>query len=575
MKILVVNSGSTSLKYALFSGSTREQAGKVERLNEKEDGHTHAINELLESLDGSSIDAVAHRVVHGGANNARPALIDDATVEQLEALVPLAPLHNPPNIAGIRAARRALPDIPHVAVFDTSFHHTLPRRAKHYAIDPEAHSAVRRYGFHGPSHACIAQRAAEHLGRDPRELRTVSLHLGGGCSACAIEYGRSVETSMGMTPLEGLVMSTRAGDIDAGVVLRLARELGIEETETLLNRDGGLKGLSGISGDLRDLEMAAAEGHDRARLAINVFAHQARKYVGAYAAAMGGVDVIAFTAGIGENSVSMRRRILQRLEFLGVHLDEDRNRDAAVSQEHPVREISAQGSRVRALVVKTDEEWMLAEATRALLQKSPPNRKPIPIAVSARHIHLTREAMDALFGKGSELEELHPLSQPGQFASKQTLTLVGPKAKIEDVRVLGPLRRACQIEISRTDEFKLGVDAPVRHSGKVKGSAPITLVGPSGTLKLDEGLICAWRHIHMTPADADEYGVKDGDEVQVAITGGERDLVFGDVLVRVKDSYRLEMHIDTDEANAAELGRSAEGALVYTAAPDHEAIIRE
>ena len=574
MKVLVLNSGSTSLKYALFEEESMESTGKFERLNERDGGHVSAIDKLLSSINADEIDAVAHRVVHGGDLYTRPTPISDDTVDALESLVPLAPLHNPPNIVGIRAARKALPDIPHIAVFDTAFHTALPRRAAHYALDPEKVPNVRRYGFHGPSHACIAERVAQYLGAGLRDLRIVSLHLGGGCSACAIEYGRSAETSMGMTPLEGLVMSTRAGDIDAGVVLRLARELGIDETDVLLNRDSGLRGLSGISGDLRDLESAAAEGHDRARLAINVFAHQARKYVGAYAAAMGGLDVVAFTAGIGENSASMRRRIMQRLDFLGIHFDEDKNQDAKVDPQNPVDEISAHGSRVRVLVVKTDEEAMLAKAARELIEAVTPKQKPIPIAISARHVHLTRDAMDTLFGAGSELKELRPLSQPGQFASTQTVSLVGPKATIEGVRILGPLRPACQVEISRTDEFKLGVDAPVRRSGKVKGSAPITLVGPEGTFRLKEGLICAWRHIHMTPQDAKEYGVNDGDEVQVAISGGERDLIFGDVLVRVKDSYRLEMHIDTDEANAAELGRKAEGALVYTEAPERHALIQ-
>lgn len=578
MNILVLNSGSSSLKYALFADDVRLHAGVIERLNEKTDGHAHAVQEALEQLKGTTVDAVAHRVVHGGSSYSQPTLIDDDVADKLEALTPLAPLHNPPNLAGIRAARKALPDARHVAVFDTGFHHTLPRRATHYAIDPVEHPDIRRYGFHGPSHQCIAARVAAFLAEDLRALRIVSLHLGSGCSACAIEYGRSVETSMGMTPLEGLVMGTRAGDIDPGVVLKLARERGIDATDHMLNRSAGLKGLSGIGSDLRDVEKAAAEGNDRARLAINVFAHQARKYVGAYAAAMGGVDVIAFTGGIGENSSAMRRRILQRLDFFGIRFEEERNQHAQVTQDRPVWEISEPGSRVRALVVKTDEEAMLAEQTRVLLDRharGAHKAKPIPIAVSARHIHLNRAAMDTLFGPGAELEELRPLSQPGQFASKQTLTLVGPKAKLEDVRVLGPLREACQVEISRTDEFKLGLDAPVRRSGHIENSAPITLVGPYGSLTLKEGLICAWRHIHMTPDDAKAHGVSDGDEVRVAITGGERDLIFGDVLVRVKESYRLEMHIDTDEANAAEIGRHATGELVYTDAPELRAVIRD
>ena len=221
---------------------------------------------------------------------------------------------------------------------------------------------------------------------------------------------------------------------------------------------------------------------------------------------------------------------------------------------------------VRTLVVKTNEELMTARQTARVAQGQTEVRspQPIPIAISGRHAHLDRASMDALFGPESTLTVYRNLSQPGQFAAHETVTLVGPRGRIEGVRVLGPLRKAPQVEISRTDEFALGVDAPIRASGKTQGSAPITLIGPAGSLHLDEGLICAWRHIHMTPRDAEAYGVENGDQVEVAIEGGDRDLTFGDVLIRVKDSYVLEMHIDTDEANAAELSsRDARGDLLY------------
>jgi acetate kinase len=362
---------------------------------------------------------------------------------------------------------------------------------------------------------------------------------------------------MGMTPLEGLVMGTRPGDLDPGVVLSLLREggLSVDEVDGLLNERSGLLGLAGSSADLRDIEERAAAGDDRARLAIAVFAHRVRKYVGAYAATLGGVDAIVLTGGIGENGVAMRQRILQRLEYLGLLLDEDRNHDARISSERPVAEVSAPHSRVKALVVATDEERRIAEETAGVvsLRTGPRQPGPIPVAVSARHAHLSRKAFEQLFGRGAELTVRNPLTQPGEFAANETVTLIGPRRRIEGVRILGPFRDACQVEVSRTDEFHLGVDAPVRASGHVEGSASITIEGTRGTLHLEDGLICALRHVHMTPEDARAYGVEDGDEVRVHIDGGPRDLTFGDVLVRVSPNYALEMHIDTDEANAAEL----------------------
>ncbi|MEM1206909.1 MAG: acetate/propionate family kinase [Acidobacteriota bacterium] len=570
MKVLVINCGSSSVKYQLIDSDSGESlhTGVVERIGE--DGRTHgtAVTEVLAQVEDLGPEAVGHRVVHGGERFHDATLIDDGVVAAIEDCVPLAPLHNPANLSGIRLAREALPDLPHVAVFDTAFHRRLPRRAKHYALDVDLAKrfGIRRYGFHGPSHAYVSKAAAAYLERDLRELRLITLHLGNGASACAIELGTSVETSMGLTPLEGLVMGTRCGDLDPGAVLQLVREFGVDETDRILNRESGLAGLSGLGNDLRDIEEQAAAGNERARLAITVYAHAVRRYIGAYAAAMGGVDGIVLTGGIGENSAQMRRRILQQLDFLGVRVDEDRNQDVRVDADRPVADISVDRALVRTLVVKTNEELMTARQTARVAQGKTKVRSPgpIPIAISGRHAHLDRASMDVLFGSGSALTVYRNLSQPGQFAAHETVTLVGPRGRIEGVRVLGPLRKSTQVEISRTDEFTLGVDAPIRASGKTRGSAPITLVGPAGTLHLEEGLICAWRHIHMTTRDAEAYGVENGDQVEVAIEGGDRDLTFGDVLVRVKDSYVLEMHIDTDEANAAELSnRGAQGDLLY------------
>ncbi len=574
MNILVINSGSSSVKYQLIDPASNAVllAGKKERL--QQGGHQQAIKQLLEDAKQFDITAVGHRVVHGGDSFHDATLIDDAVLASIEDWVPLAPLHNPHNLAGIRAAMSALPGVPQVAVFDTAFHARMPRRAHTYAIDTEvaAKHRIRRYGFHGTSHQYVANKAAQFLQRPLDELRIISLHLGNGASACAIELGHSTDTSMGMTPLEGLVMGTRAGDVDAGVLLHLLRQEGFdsETLDQLLNKQSGLKGLSGLTNDLREIEKQAGEGSDHARLAINVFVHRVRKYIGAYAAVMGGVDAIVITGGVGENSASMRRRILQRFGFLGVLFDEDRNHDATLSVDTPVARISSDSSRVQVLAVQTNEELMIAKQTADIAGKQVDviRAKSIPIAVSARHLHLDKETFAILFGKEAEPTRYKDLSQPGQYACEEKVSLIGPRNRIDGVRLLGPLRSKNQVEVSRTDEYFLGVDAPVRNSGQVKDSAPIVLEGPKGQVQLTEGLICAHRHIHMHPDDAKAFGVKNKDEVEVAITGGPRDLVFGDVLVRVSPGYRLEMHIDTDEANAAELSRGADGDLVYVGVND-------
>lgn len=564
MNVLVINCGSSSVKFALFdSGEAIIAQGKRERLGadsaQHSETHAEAIAAIFEEVGEHQIDAVGHRVVHGGSDITQSQEVDESVLAAIEKYIPDAPMHNPFSKAAIDAARDVYPSVPHVAVFDTAFHARMPRRAVTYAIDQDVaeRHGIRRFGFHGISHEYAAGIAAEFLERPLDELRLITLHLGNGASACAVEFGRSTETSMGNTPLEGLVMGTRSGDVDAGVLLSLLRsgEFTVDELDDLLNNKSGLLGLSGKGNDLREIQQAAEDGDSRARLAINVFVHRARKYIGAYAAAMGGVDAIVFTGGIGENSASMRRRILQRLEFLGCVLDEDRNFDASISSDKDYALITTGRSRVEAIVVKTNEELMIArEARRVVETEEPRAPKSIPIAVSARHCHLTEETFAQLFGDGATPTKKYDLSQPGQYACEEHVTIVGPRRTIERVRVLGPLRKANQVEISRTDEFFLGIDAPVRLSGNVRGSAPVSLEGPMGSVHLREGLICAHRHIHMHPDDAVAFDVNDGDEVAVAILGGQRDLVLGDVKIRVHENYVLEMHIDTDEANAAELG---------------------
>lgn len=513
---------------------------------------------IAQGYTQSDIVGVGHRVIHGGDRFVAPTVINEDVEESIEATIELAPLHNPDCLAGIIAARKHFQHCPHIAVFDTAFHATLPIAAKLYAL-PETVSAkhnLRRFGFHGISHEYVTDATADCLQTPITELRIISCHLGNGCSIAAVEGGRSVETSMGMTPLEGLVMGKRCGDIDAGVVLKLLHDCNgsVEQLDNLLNRESGLLGMTGTN-DMRIIEQRAQDGDQSCRNAIQLFSHRVRKYLGAYAAVMGGVDAITFTGGIGENSALIRHRVLRGFDFLGAKLDEDRNQDAEVNELSPIVDVSDSRSRVKLLVIATDEEAAIAAAMQEVIQDSKDNhlKRPIPVAVSARHVHLTEETIAKLFGPNYSLTIDHPLSQPGQYAAQETVSLVGPLKQIDDVRIIGPSRSKNQVEISRSDEFALGLDAPIRQSGNTEHTPGIKLLGSVGEVALENGVICAQRHIHMHPDDAKRYDVQDGDFVDVEISGSPRDLTFGDVLIRVSDRYKLEMHIDTDEANAAEL----------------------
>jgi len=588
MTILIINSGSSSIKVALFESASLlrlldlqisgigEEKGEL-RIGEKKNAisiqtHTEALQNILNILDSNSRDfstimAVGQRVVHGGEKLVQPTLIDEAVEATIESMEQLAPLHNPACLAGIRGAREAFPHCPHIAVFDTAFHATLPTRAKLYALSDEITSAhgLRRYGFHGISHEYVSRTAASVLDANPRDIRVISCHLGNGCSITAVENGRSVETSMGMTPQEGLVMGTRSGDVDPGILIQLLRDpaMSADSLDSLLNRHSGLVGMTGTN-NMQTIEQRAAEGDESCRRAIHVFTHRARKYVGAYAAVMGGVDAIVFTGGIGENSAYIRHRIAQRLDYLGARLDEDRNRDATLNDDERIYDISASTSRVKLLVIATDEEAAIAASVKKTITQEVEVTGPasIPVAVSARHVHLTTATIEALFGAGYSLTSKHPLSQPGQYAAAETVNLLGPKNRIDGVRILGPARPGNQIEISRSDEFFLGIDAPVRASGDTKNTPGITLEGTAGSVTLNNGVICALRHIHMHPTDSQRLGVEDGDRVNVTIDSNGRDLSFGDVLIRVHENFRLEMHVDTDEANAAGLEPHDTGTLV-------------
>jgi acetate kinase len=337
--------------------------------------------------------------------------------------------------------------------------------------------------------------------------------------------------------------------------------------EEILNRRSGLKGLSGVSSDLREIEEEANKGNQKALSAINVFGYRIRKYIGAYVAAIGELDALVFAGGIGEGSAWVRGLACQGLSHMGISVDTIRNKTASPGRGE-VAEISDEFSRVKVLVIPTDEERMIArEAIRVLgyedvsrVLKSQKEKK-IPIEVSAHHLHLARKEMDALFGTGSDLTFRSELSQPGQFACEETVNLIGPKGRVERVRILGPFRKESQVEISMTEEFKLGLKAPIRASGDLDGSPSISLEGPKGACCIPQGVICSLRHIHMSPEDALSFGLKDRDIVSIEVRG-ERTLVFGDVLVRVHPDFRLSMHIDTDEANAASIRTGMEGTLI-------------
>ncbi len=589
-KILALNVGLSQIRFGIYD--TCDEAAEVRGIVDTEDvavtritvrqgGRSKtverpafsltelfvAIEDAAQLLGGAAafhaaeVVAVGHRVVHGGAKFSSSVVITPAVMADIEALSVFAPLHNPVNLQGIREALKRYPSVPHVAVFDTAFHQTLPPYAYLYGLPYELYKqeGIRRYGFHGTSHRYVSLKAAEVSKRPLGELEIISCHLGIGASMCAIDHGRSVDTTMGMTPTDGLMMATRAGSIDPAVMVHLMQHYRMQpdELSKLINTESGLKGISGISSDIREIEAAANEGHHRALLAHKAFCYQIRKTIGAYVAAMGGVDVLAFTGGIGENSSSVRSLACQSLGYMGIKLDEEKNRNLGSVNSHVI--ISADDSPVTILVVSNDDDRLVAwEALRAIernqivLAMKDEGEAPIPIEISAHHVHLSQADVEKLFGAGHQLTPEHELSQPGQFACEEKVHLVGPKGRIANVRVLGPTRKETQVEIAMTEQFKVGIQPPIRESGDLANTPGITLEGPAGSSSIERGVICAQRHIHMSPEDAMRFRVRDKYVVRVRVAG-ERELIYGDVVVRVNPSYRLAMHIDTDEGNAANL----------------------
>jgi acetate kinase len=435
----------------------------------------------------------------------------------------------------------------------------MPAHAYRYGVPESLYLAhgIRRYGFHGPSHQYMVACAAEQLRTAPDRLRLITCHLGGGASVAAIENGVSIDTSMGMTPLEGLLMVSRAGDLDPSIPLLLARRgLGIDEIEDLLNRRSGLAGMTGLGNDFPTIEAAARAGDPQARLAIEMFVHRLRKYIGAYAAELGGADAIVFTGGIGEHAASVRARVCTSLGFLGVELDAAKNLAVQIEDGGCV-DISQPHARTRVLVVHTEEERMIArEVMRCIAGPTAAVRgahaKPIPVGVSVRHVHLSRRDCDALFGPGAELTRRRAVSQPGQYVTRETVDVIGPRGELHGVAIILPLRAESQVELARTDAIRIGVDPPLRQSGDLANTPGVRLRGPRGELALDHGTIIAQRHVHMSPDDARRFGVADQQSIQVE-TAGARATTLGDVVVRVSPSFALDLHLDTDEANAAGL----------------------
>ncbi len=369
MRVLVINAGSSSVKVGVFADGeqlfkqTLDGSDDIERLLAE-------VPALLKKNGYDRFDAIGHRIAHGGQMFKDSCVIDEKVIRAIEACVPLAPLHNPPNLAGIRMAQKEWPGISQSAVFDTAFHQTMPDHAVIYAVPKEwRDKGVRHYGFHGTSHKYIMLRVAEELKTSPQKLRIISCHLGNGASVCAIERGRSVDTSMGMSALGGPVMGTRSGDVDPGLCAFLHRTMGLmpEEVENRLYHDSGLKALAGTN-DMRNIEAKAVQGDKNAELALDIYAYRVRHYIGAYAAVMNGVDVLGFTGGIGENSVTVRERICRGLEFMGLNFDEQKN--AAVKLKgYEAPQIQKDNSLVRVIVTQTREQWMIAQDVENILRK--------------------------------------------------------------------------------------------------------------------------------------------------------------------------------------------------------------
>jgi acetate kinase len=477
-------------------------------------------------------------------------------------------LHNPHNLEGMREAMKFFPGVPHVAVFDTAFHQTLPTYAYLYGLPYEWYKkeGIRRYGFHGTSHRYVSLKAAEVLKRPLGELEIISCHLGVGASMCAIDHGRSVDTTMGMTPSDGLIMPSRSGSLDPAIMIQLMDRYQAGSGRTQQADQFGKR----AQGHFRNFQrhprdrsrrrrgppprVAGAQGLSATRSA-RTSAPMSRRW----AVPASWPSPVTSARPVP----AVRSLACQGLAYMGIKLDEDKNSSLGAVSDYAV--ISADDSPVTIIVVANNDERLLAwEALRAIernqitLAIRDEAASPIPIEVSAHHVHLAQADVEKLFGPGHQLTPEHELSQPGQFACAEKVDLVGPKGRIANVRVLGPTRKETQVEIAMTEQFKLGVQPPIRESGDLANTPGIRLEGPAGSAQLERGVICAQRHIHMSPEDAMRLRLRDRYVVRVRIEG-EREVTYGDVVVRVNPNYRLAMHIDTDEGNAGNITTGMQG----------------
>lgn len=517
--------------------------------------------------DCRQLSAIGHRVAHGGDKYDHPVVFDQAVADDISEYASGLCPDNRACLAAIQAFAKLLADTPQVAVFETAFFAGMPPRAFTCPVPYEWYEAygIRRYGQHGLAHQYAAQAAALHLQRPLSQLNLLVCNLGPYPSVSAICRGRAVDVTAGLTLLGGLPGAITSGDLDPGLAACAAQLLGVApaQIERALGEHSGLLGISGVSGDLEDLCALEQSGDGRATLALEVFCYGLQKCIGGYLAVLGQTDAIVFTGPAGVRLPELRTRICCDLASLNVKLDQQMNLEVGADARE-TSDISEPRAAPRIVVVPPSDPRMIAAGAAQAIGQGQVcaailvGRRPIPIGISVRHVHLSREHVNILYGPGHQLTFRTPLTQPGQFACEETVNLMGPKGKVARVRVLGPERPATQVEVSRTECFSLGLQAPIRMSGVLHNTPGVCMEGPQGSVEIHEGMICAARHLHVSPEQALMLGLRDKDEISVHVEG-ERALVFSEVIVRVHPEYRLDMHIDTDEANAARLDQGAVG----------------
>ncbi|MCI4625386.1 MAG: acetate/propionate family kinase [Candidatus Magnetoovum sp. WYHC-5] len=585
VKVLVVNAGSSSLKYSLFD--IPKKGALVEGLIEKI-GSDEAIHKI-KTLSGSYEEAVkvknikeafyslesiltnpktgcihlfdeikitAHRVVHGGNNFSSSVVINPAVIEAIKECIPLAPLHNPHNLAGIEMMVKRLPNAVHVAAFDTAYHQSMPEKAFLYGLPVNLYKTkqIRRYGFHGTNHNFVCLQAASFLKKSFGELKLISCHLGNGTSICATEKGRCVDTSMGMTPLAGLIMGTRCGDIDPGIIPYLMETNGYTaaEVDRILNKESGLKGLSGFSNDMREIIESAENGNMDAEMAITIFCYRVKKYIGAYIAALGYIDALIFTGGIGEHSQEIRGRICQGLDTFGITIDDGLNKTTRARRGEP-QNIAAVNEKTAILVIAADEERMIArEALHAIKRKGTPSlqavykKTAIPVTIMPLLVTFTEEDFKILFGAHRHLTLRQPILHTEYFLCEETVNIVGPAGTVKHVHIAGPFTAVSQFVLTKDHEFTLGIEAPTREFLDVSdapGITPgITVEGLTGSRHFERGLMLMKRHIVMSPEYALMLSLKDRDVVRVRFSATNQDL--NGVLIKVVVGAQIRMLIN-------------------------------